>query len=859
MKKVGGTIIRHYGALVKDVSPSIAGLAYFGYNLEQGSIWARGRTIGMRRLALVGSVLLLLILSACSGTPSSNPTIPQLPENDLAPAAMVEMIAPGHSLLGYFFVTVDPATSEVAAVPLRGAAQHLNALRFVEPPSGGSTVSFSNVSVDGQLISLDISILHPLAGQQHYCGFDVKGIIIGKADTTDPTDPSRSWGAGSDSLRLLNADGWTRWWNPLEFPDNGTAWSYQDGIYGTPKAQYAYNSTLLGYKLFASSLESDEEDLLHLLDYPKEHPKGRATFHAGTQLTRHYDIWFPDNGSGGPQIIFNYAIDACHGFPPDYQPGEFIEVPGGFPPEANQLEPFFVGAEVTENTLYLTSLGCVGGSLRLHIKLSDWQALIKETPVSEQVQSIEITSPLLFNGTREPVLVADLTDSEGYAIYEIILEGLTPDSLLDQQVLVTVCSSDGDYQPEKTLYTGSAPLSSYYVIPVSVDDIGPPSGAGFALNPLAPWPKPGGNSHNSNTSIIVGPSDPHVAWQRSGLSHDTSPLVDPEGRVFVYEEGPGEGITLLVIGSDGLPLAEMEFPEFDPDGDPIMVGCSLMWIDVESNVYRLYQNGDLAFTYQPIPGGYEAYDLLNIDDGRAFIHGPSGIQAFNSHGANLWYYFSDDIVMFIGPSAVTGQGLIVLGKVDIDGSPFITDFLAFNPANGKVMWTHTPDFSVGIANGAAADPLTGNVYYAIANYIAAIDGDGNALWHREFAHTVRETIAIGPDGTVYTAETLYGGTGEEPPWYVMALSPDNDELWSYPCEKPVFAGPIVDSVGFLYFVNYLVGSNEIEVRCLYPSGDLRWVRVLSGSPAYLTFGPPESVLVGFYETQGTTSIVCLKD
>ncbi|HDS30383.1 MAG TPA: hypothetical protein ENN67_04995, partial [Firmicutes bacterium] len=507
----------------------------------------------MKRLAFTGSLLLLLILSACSGMSSENPATPSVSngnEISITSNTIYEQIEPGHYLLGYFYVTIDTATGEVTPVPLRNAEQHLNALKFIEPSTGGSTIKFSNVVINGQKVDLDVSIKHPFTWQHHYAGFDVKGIVIGLGDTKDNTDDTRYWGSGSNSLRLLNADGWTRWWNPLEFPDYGKIFSYRDGIYGVPLAQYGYNSTLLPYKVFANAL-SKNDPIVKVLDYPPVHPLGRAVFITSSTLTRHYSLSFPKNNNGGPLLVFNYAIDASHAFSPGYKPGEDIAVPGGFPESANQLEPFVVNVEQTENTLYLTNLGCVGGKLRLRMKIADWQALLNGTPVSQQIQLIEITSPTLFNGKRYPVLVADSTATTPWAMYEVILEGLTPDSFENQQVLITIVSNEGDYQPEVSSYMGLSPLSTFHLVNVPVSPIGPPDAGGFVLNPLAPWPKPGGTIHNSNQSSAIGPANPEISWSISELDYSCRPLVDPEGRIFLYKDLPHKGIELIVLDSRG--------------------------------------------------------------------------------------------------------------------------------------------------------------------------------------------------------------------------------------------------------------------------------------------------------------------
>ena len=60
--------------------------------------------------------------------------------------------------------------------------------------------------------------------------------------------------AGDGDMRLLNPDGYSRWWNPAEFPNNGTIFGYNDGLLGAPDSYADYNNTLNGYKYFCDDL-----------------------------------------------------------------------------------------------------------------------------------------------------------------------------------------------------------------------------------------------------------------------------------------------------------------------------------------------------------------------------------------------------------------------------------------------------------------------------------------------------------------------------------------------------------------------------------------------------------------------------
>ena len=568
-------------------------------------------------------------MAACSAVRSSNPTAPQLTESKVSSQTD---IGSGHSLLGLFQISIDPTTKSAKAVPQRIATWHLNAVKFLEPDSGGSLLGFSNLAIDGRTVDIDVTIKHPFPGVPNYCGFDVKGIVIGPADRYDPNDFSRTWAGGPNGLRLMNADGWTRWWNPVEFPNNGTVFSYKDGVDGMPFAVENYNSTISGYKVFASVL-GKTDSIEKLLSVPVVgHPYGRATFQSSTIATRHYQLVFPANASGGPDFVFNYAVDACHAFPDGYKQGDVLTIPDDFPPSANQPEPFILDATINKNSLYLLPGGCMGGSLDFNIRVSDWQALLAGMPVSQQIKSIQLTSPSLFVGTRAPILVSDSTPASPWSTFNITMDGLTPDSALDQQILVTVESSDGDYRPDITSYKGTSTLASYYVLRVPISTTGPISEDWFSINSHSPWPKAGVDNRNTNISTAHGPisANPETAWQVDGLSYTIKPVVDQQGRVYLTSDLVNGGVSLQVFSSDGHETAKIDLPLFTPGGDPILTGCSLLWSDSQGKVIRVYLDGGYEQVYQASQDVKPSvFGLLNMDNlGRAFVHGPSRDSGF---------------------------------------------------------------------------------------------------------------------------------------------------------------------------------------------------------------------------------------
>ena len=249
----------------------------------------------LRRLILLTTIIALFALG-CSGgnvTPSS-PDIdtPRILESNGR-----------HAIWGLWQGIIDPEAGTIDFKPLRGAALHLNALTFLEPPVLVN-LTLDSLEFNGNIIEADIGLRHPFLGLTEFTGFDVCGIFISNGSLTGFSEPDIVMASDGDT-RLLNPDGYARWWNPAEFPINqGTMLSYNDGLLGTPDGIADFSATLNGYKYFCDDLD-DPHDPLDDITLPN-----RGMFTAGQKNVRHYTIEIGNSG-----LIFNYAIDACWKFP----------------------------------------------------------------------------------------------------------------------------------------------------------------------------------------------------------------------------------------------------------------------------------------------------------------------------------------------------------------------------------------------------------------------------------------------------------------------------------------------------------------------------------------------------------------
>lgn len=296
-------------------------------------------------------VMFALMLAGCSqGTSPTDPGVETV--SDTAMAADET----NHLLAGIFTIVCDPPSGTVDIIPLRDADFHLNALKFMEPPPLVYLSLESTPTFDGNILDVDIGLRHPLPGCPELTIFDVCGIVFTNGTLSGFEKAPNIVMPTDGDTRLLNADGYTRWWNPVEFPFGDTIFNYRDGLLGTPYWIAEYNCTLNGFKYFADGLGKDDP-VLSLA------PSNRGVFSPGEKNIRNYRI----DLSGG--FVFNYAVDACWAKPDGGPP---YSVPDDFPKEANRSEAYQVSVTETLNTLwYDPSNGHSGGRMRITVDVWD--------------------------------------------------------------------------------------------------------------------------------------------------------------------------------------------------------------------------------------------------------------------------------------------------------------------------------------------------------------------------------------------------------------------------------------------------------------------------------------------------------
>jgi hypothetical protein len=233
--------------------------------------------------------------------------------------------------------------------------------------------------------------------------------------------------AGNDEAALLNADGYTRWFNQPEFDGNGSPLlEYWAGKLATlPLPTAALNP----YKIFTENLGVDD-DYYEWIKTPGN-ADDRNIFLAGQAHSRRYELKFPMIG-GVPVLEFQYAVVAT------WEPGDPTLTgdpawydPADFPASANVDEAFFIHASTGNSTLYYVDSSDIGGTLKADLEVFDWQGgTVGGNGVPTEIERILLESDFLPGGTLEmsKAQVASLAQpgTENSSVFQVEIPNCAP-------------------------------------------------------------------------------------------------------------------------------------------------------------------------------------------------------------------------------------------------------------------------------------------------------------------------------------------------------------------------------------------------------------------------------------------------
>lgn len=416
----------------------------------------------MKKFIPVAMFLLLIsLIFGCSGSSNPAQTTVQAPET--SPQSAMSS-GGGQILIGSWDISIDPDTMTAEIAPSRTSDFTLNVTLFLGPPMNPIqliTVTLLPDSTPGTgFFAVDIGIKHPFPQFPMYRCFDWRGILMSDGSTVSGLGNDLIY-PGPDETHVVNADGWTRWFNSTEFTNYDIILGY---CRGSLTAKLYPNATLNGYKYYADDLDATES--VADLD-----PSTRGTFFPHSEKRRRYEIQFK---MVGPQPQFDFSFNVCAGWEepdPAYEPDYPIEA---FSLNANCQEAYFIDADFDGSTAWYEGPGQCGGNLHVSLEIGDWGALEDGITVPDEIFSIVPESPNL--GVTPGCILDEATITEGNgvtsSVFTFDLE-VTPSGAEDQWLVIEVQSSDPtNYEPQlpggQNFDYPDEPLAAYMIFDVPI-------------------------------------------------------------------------------------------------------------------------------------------------------------------------------------------------------------------------------------------------------------------------------------------------------------------------------------------------------------------------------------------------------
>jgi len=696
-------------------------------------------------------ILVIAIASGCSGQ-SSGPVL-----TDPVPGMSAQNSAGSTThIWGYWDCMIDVETREVIAVPNRSLVFAANVTRFINNDPQNLSFKINDIIPgNGTDIDIDVTIKHPFPGMSQYNGYDVRGIFVcdgsGGFDYNDKIlypvhvegepfgDQTMPFGyAGS-------ADGYTRWYNPEEFPTAGL-FGYVPGIFAKPG--YQPSATLCPYKYFSDSLGTTE----NLWEFLNE-TDNNGVFSAGATNTRNYYLRWPDMMEGLP---FAYTIIANW---------EGVDVH-----PSNATEAVGCLADVTPNLYYVDDT-VNGGHLIADVRVFDWLSDYEGYgPMEDYTLIIESTvtgGAYILNATEMVPTGGD----DNYSTYHVDIVADSVESNINNEFWVMVEYSDYDYSNDFGVpnSAGTDPLTGYFRFPLEVSSE-PVSGVicDVVVHPDSPpMPYEGiptAFTFDASGSYDLGGADLTYEWDfdndgEFGDSYDGG-TDDIPVKVFTEDNL----VQVCVRVSNGAETEECCVPvditiEFIDKNIELRDGFDAMDIAIDHAdgdllvlysdgiVYRYTEDGDyqdgaqFIMTFEPgiqyidiAPNSYivvGGYWVNEID--KMLFYEPDGSLLSNAYIGNECY--AHDVIAFTGHTYTNMLG--------------ISSFTCPMGTYFRWRWYQPPDYSVywyanlyggcgltTIGRDSAVAVEAGNISM---NYVYVLEGAGGACYEYSVQRVYRPT------------------------------------------------------------------------------------------------------------------------
>ena len=339
-----------------------------------------------------------------------------------------------------------------------------------------------------------------------------------------------------------------------------------------------------------------------------------------------------------------------------------------------------------------------------------------------------------------------------------------------------------------------------------------------------------GGNVQAGSSAALSPDGSTVYMMRSLSGSDVAALV-------AYDAASGSQkwmVDLSVAMQGASPTAQardiFSSPAVDDNGNVYMIVRDLQ-SEADRNLYTISVSADGSLRWAvPVatPGSnlYATTPAIAADGSIFIAHRDGKVGSLTPDGEYTEYPST-------GLSNITsGVAISRSGMVYVTGGNSLGLF-GYNPST-DVSWTYNTNFGgassalIGALKSTTVAIGTDGTVYSVSDatsggIIFAVDGvTGAEKWAYTTVGAIPDGgVALGADGTVYASGGEY--LASTPSAGIYAINPDGTLKWHYPSTAAVQTTPIVDSRGYIHFVDaeatYYVLTAEGELFSSLSLGD----------------------------------------
>ncbi len=500
-------------------------------------------------------ILLVLTIGACSGQDA--------PDTPTAPSVATQSClgnTGNHILWGYWEGYIPETHDTLELVPVRGSMIHLNARRFLEVAPCTNCIQLVDLNIDpsSQILTAEIRLTHPFPGFAKYTGFDVRAVIISDGSLYFPELDAMVPCADLGDFTLINADGYTRLWNTVEFPPGSGQFKFLEYSQGNLASPGDFTGTVNPY-----------------IAYNQE---PRFCFPAGAAMNRVFVFKMPAGA-----LRFGYAVDASWE-PPTVDPP--VNIKYDFPPSANALEPYVFS--ITQQELFDE----IGSTANASIDIADIQG-----GLASSAPKALLEAPDLWSGTLEPSIWGWEMNppppfrSRGIAAFDLVNETGAPPGTYRALFRIEDKAHD--------TYLGDI-NHAYKLFDITVTEQIQPQFEGemvfTAPEPPTGGPPPALNVWHMNMETMV--ETQLTSFVGVGTIFE-EPRINPAGTHMLLTSCPtpmASYVGVYEIGGSSWSITPSEtydgHADFHPDGEHILIASGTQYADVKELYSTEYDGSD---------------------------------------------------------------------------------------------------------------------------------------------------------------------------------------------------------------------------------------------------------------------------